>query len=217
MWSCVCVCIHSVAMWYWEDALVITHITFTHKASLLSGQNMEDTLPKVAVSLLANSKNNAIGYFIIAIRAVSCDFLSFLDLFAFFSTWKVLLLFDPIFNKWLFTYGIFVIKTCFSGNYFLFVHFWYCMLYSKTGQGLSPKGRWYWLFKIGILIPHWIQVCENPLPTINLYLYSLEYSKRKTFLHEKMCPDRERKGCMFYGKWNSSSVYHLQTFLAQLP
>ena len=60
--------------------------TFTHKVSLLSGQNMGDTLPKVAVSLLANSKNNATGNFIIAIRAVSYDFLSFLDLFAFFST-----------------------------------------------------------------------------------------------------------------------------------
>ena len=83
---CVCVCIHSVAMRHWEDALAIAHITFMYKVSLLSGQNMGDTLPKVAASLLANSKNNATGYFIITIRAVSCDFLSFLGLFAFFST-----------------------------------------------------------------------------------------------------------------------------------
>lgn len=83
---CVCVRIHSVAMRHWEDALAIAHITFMYKVSLLSGQNMGDTLPKVAASLLANSKNNATGYFIITIRAVSCDFLSFLGLFAFFST-----------------------------------------------------------------------------------------------------------------------------------
>lgn len=137
----VCVCLHSFRCYViLGRCLGYCTFTFTHKVSLLSGQNMGDTLPKVAVSLLANSKNNATGNFIIAIRAVSCDFLSFLDLFAFFSTWKVLLLFDPIFNKWLFTYGIFVIKTCFNGNYFLFVHFWYCMFYSKMGQGLSPKG-----------------------------------------------------------------------------
>lgn len=83
---CVCVRIHSVAMRHWEDALATAHTTFMYKVSLLSGQNMGDTLPKVAASLLANSKNNATGYFIITIRAVSCDFLSFLGLFAFFPT-----------------------------------------------------------------------------------------------------------------------------------
>lgn len=129
----------------------------------------------------------------ITIRAVSCDFLTFLDLFAFFSTWKVLLLFDPIFNKWLFTYGIFVIKTCFNGNYFLFVHFWYCMFYSKTGQGLSLKGRWYWLFRNWHFDPSLNSRVWKP--TINLYLYSPEYSKRKTSFHEKMCPDKEEDVC----------------------
>lgn len=39
-------------------------------------------------------------------------------------------------------------------------------------------------------------MCENPLPTINLYLYSLEYSKRKMFLHEKNV-SRQRKKRMY--------------------
>lgn len=97
---------------------------------------------------------------------------------------------------------------------FIFGISWFLV---EQNKGFHPKGDDTDYFETGILIPHWIQVCENPLPTISLYLYSLEYSKRKTFLHEKMCPDRERKGCMFYGKRNSSSVCHSQTFLASCP
>lgn len=47
---------------YCEGALAIGYITFTYKAWLLSGQHMGDNLPKAASSLLADSKDDAVGY-----------------------------------------------------------------------------------------------------------------------------------------------------------
>ena len=77
---------------------------------------------------------------------------------------------------------------------FLFIFGIVCFIV-KQDKGFHSKGDDTDYLEIGILIPHWIQGCENPLPTINLYLYSPEYSKRKTSLHEKMCPDKEEDVC----------------------